>query len=43
MNLSYMLLLPVYPAPYQVLVVAVACETNTVGYLIDLMHQVASV
>ena len=42
-NLSYMLLLPVYPAPHQVLVVAVACESNTVGWFVDLMSLYASV
>jgi hypothetical protein len=39
----YVLLLLVYPAPHQVLVVDVACGINTVGYLIYLMHLVASV
>jgi NADPH:quinone reductase-like Zn-dependent oxidoreductase len=38
MYLPFMLLLLVYPAPHQVLVVVVACGINTVGYLIYLMH-----
>jgi hypothetical protein len=43
MNLSYMLLLPVYPVFQQLLVVAVACGSNTGGWLIDWMPLVASV
>jgi hypothetical protein len=39
----YMLMLLVYPTPHQVLVVALACGINIVGYLIYLMHLVASV
>jgi hypothetical protein len=43
MNLSYVLLLPVYPVSHQLLVVDVACGSNTVGWLIDWMPLVASV
>jgi hypothetical protein len=41
MNLSYMLLLHVYPASHQLLVVVVACGSNTGGWLIDWMPLVA--